>query len=106
MWRFKAEYDNGGHPTWRLYASNGEMVAWAGESFASMYNAQRAAQAFKAGAGTATYDVYSDAGGYWRWRAIRGGNKVASSGESFYSQSNAERAAQNVRNNAGGATGP
>jgi len=96
----------GGQPSWWLYGGNGEMVAWAGETFASTYNANRAAEAFKVGARTATYDVYSDAGGNWRWRAIRGGNKVAASGESFASKYNAERAAYNVRDNASGATGP
>ncbi|MGY3553399.1 YegP family protein [Williamsia sp. R60] len=94
-----------GEPSWWLYGNNHEKVAWAGETFASSYNADRAAKAFKAGARTATYDVYADAGGHWRWRAIRGGNKVASSGESFASRSNAERAANNVRDNAGSATG-
>jgi uncharacterized protein YegP (UPF0339 family) len=103
---FRVANTKGGLPSWWLYGGNNEMVAWAGETFASMYNAERAAQAFKAGALSATYDIYVDAGDHWRWRAIRGGNKVASSGESFTSKSNAARAAQNVRDNAGGATGP
>jgi uncharacterized protein YegP (UPF0339 family) len=103
---FVVDNTKGGDPSWWLYANNNKMVAWAGETFASTYNAERAAQAFKVGARTATYDVYADAGGHWRWRAIRGGNKVASSGESFASKYDADRAAQNVRDNAGGATGP
>src|SRR5690242_3457690 len=61
-----------GQPSWWLYAANNEMVAWAGETFASRHNAQRAAAAFKAGAKTARYDIYQDAGGAWRWRAWRG----------------------------------
>lgn len=103
---FSVGNTKGGQPSWWLYGNNNEMVAWAGETFASMSNAERAAHAFKAGAAAAAYDVYKDAGDSWRWRAIRGGNKVAASGESFYSKSNAERAAQNVRDNAGVATGP
>lgn len=91
--------------SWWLFGDNGEMVAWAGETFASEWNAKRAASAFKAGAATANYEVYSDAGGHWRWLALRSSDKVASSGESFDSKSNAERAADNVRNNAGNATG-
>lgn len=106
MWRFSANYDSGGHATWWLYASNGEMVAWAGQSFSTLYDAQRAARAFKAGAATARYDVYQDTGGHWRWRAWRSSDKVAASGESFYSKYDAERAAKNVQANAGGATGP
>ncbi|MEW5809631.1 MAG: DUF1508 domain-containing protein [Actinomycetota bacterium] len=104
--KFVVRNTTGGQPSWWLYSSNGQMVAWAGETFASTYNADRAAEAFKVGAKTASYDVYADSGGHWRWRAIRGGNKVAASGESFYSYENAKRAAENVRDHAGGATGP
>ncbi len=82
MSRFVVANDRSGKPTWWLYAANNELVAWAGETFASTYNAQRAA-AFKAGARTARYDVYLDTGGVYRWRAWRGFDKVASSGESF-----------------------
>ncbi|WP_231614231.1 YegP family protein [Mycobacterium nebraskense] len=105
--RFVVDYTKGGGPpSWWLYGGNGEMVAWAGQEFASMYDAKRATEAFKVGARSASYDVYPDAGGHYRWRAIRGGHKVAASGESFASEYNARRAAENVRDNAGGATGP
>jgi hypothetical protein len=100
-WRPRRPTHRPGDPCWWLYGGNNQMVAWAGETFASTYNAERAAQAFKAGARTATHDVYLDAGGDWRWRAIRGANKVASSGESFAGKYEADRAAQNVRDNAG-----
>jgi uncharacterized protein YegP (UPF0339 family) len=89
-----------------LYGDNGEMVAWAGETFASESNALRACEQFKAGARTARYEPYVDQGDRWRWRAWRSSDKVASSGESFDSKSNAERAAANVRDNAGSASGP
>lgn len=104
--KFVVNNTTGGQPSWWLYSSNGQMVAWAGETFASTYNATRAAEAFKVGAKAAYYDVYQDTGAHWRWRATRGGNKVAASGESFYSKYDADRAAANVRDNAGGATGP
>lgn len=104
MWRFVVSNTESGSPTWWLYAGNYEMVAWAGETFASIYSANRAASAFKAGARTARYDVYQDAGGAWRWRAWRGSDKVAASGESFSSRHAAEQAANRVRDNAGGAT--
>lgn len=106
MWRFSVSNNKAGRPSWWLYASNGEMVAWAGESFASLSNAQRAAASFKVGAATARYDVYLDEGGKYRWRAWRSSDKVAASGESFASKYNAERAAKDVQANAGGATGP
>ena len=50
MWRFHVNYNQAGAPSWWLYANNNEMVAWAGESFASLSNAHRAAPAFTAGA--------------------------------------------------------
>jgi uncharacterized protein YegP (UPF0339 family) len=103
--RFEVKYDGSGRPSWWLYATNYAMVAWAGETFDSLYNAQRAAAAFKAGAKTARYDIYLDAGNAWRWRAWRGSDKVAASGESFSSRYAAERASQRVRDNAGNATG-
>ena len=103
MWRFEVGNNRAGRPSWWLYATNNEMVAWAGEAFASLYNAQRAAAAFKAGAKVARYDIYQDSGGAWRWRAWRGSDKVAASGESFSSRYAAEQAAARVRANAGGA---
>lgn len=105
MLRFSINYNQAGHATWWLYAANNELVAWAGESFSSLSNAQRAATAFKAGARTARYDVYLDGGGAWRWRAWRSSDKVASSGEAFSSRYAAERAANHVRDNAGKAGG-
>lgn len=95
----------GGQPSWWLYGENNKQVAWAGESFASKGNAERAAAAFKAGAKTARYEIYEDAGSEYRWRAWRSSDKVASSGESFSSKDSATRAAENVRDNAGGASG-
>jgi uncharacterized protein YegP (UPF0339 family) len=104
--RFAVEDDAGGHATWKLFGDNNKLVAWAGESFASRSNAERAALALKAGASTARYDIYEDSGSHWRWRALRSSDKVAASGESFASKYDAERAAENVRDNAGSATGP
>jgi uncharacterized protein YegP (UPF0339 family) len=103
--RFNVGNNTAGQPSWWLYGGNGEKVAWAGETFASTSNAQRAAVAFKAGASTARFEIYQDAGGDYRWRAWRSSDKVAASGESFASKANAERAAENVRVNAGSATG-
>ncbi|WEK12972.1 MAG: DUF1508 domain-containing protein [Candidatus Microbacterium phytovorans] len=105
---FKVEANQGtaaGY-TWRLFGGNHELVAWAGESFPSESNARRAAESFKAGAASARFEVYPDAGAHWRWRAWRSSDKVASSGEPFASKGNAERAAENVKSNAGSATGP
>ncbi len=106
-WKFNAGVTTtAGYYSWWLYGANGELTAWAGETFPSSSNATRAAQAFKAGAATARYETYQDASGKWRWRAWRSSDKVAASGESFASKSNAERAADAVKANAPYATGP
>jgi len=100
---FKVGNTQAGEATWWLYGGNHELVAWAGETFASTYNAQRAAASFKAGASAARFEIYLDAGQAWRWRAWRSSDKVAASGESFSGKSAAEVAAENVRLNAGSA---
>lgn len=105
MWRYEVGTDRGGNHSWWLYAGNNQLVAWAGESFASSYSARRAVAAFKTGASTARYEVYADLGGKYRWRAWRSSDKVAASGEAFSSRLAAQAAADNVRLNAGGATG-
>lgn len=101
--RFLLTNTNGGRPSWWLYSSNNELVAWAGETFGSEANARRAAEAFRTGASDARYEVYQDDGEQFRWRAWRSADKVASSGESFYDKASAERGAENVRDNAGAA---
>lgn len=103
---FKAGNTEAGNPTWGLYGGNGELVAYAGETFASEANAKRAAEAFKVGAASARYDVYEQKPGEWRWRAWRSSDKVANGAEPFASKYNAERAYENVRDNARYATGP
>jgi uncharacterized protein YegP (UPF0339 family) len=103
--RFEVYADTGNHYRWRLWAGTNK-VAVSGESFASKYNAERAANGFKAGAKGYTYDAFGS-GSQWYWHAkASNGEKVASGGESFVSKGNAERAYENVRDSAGSATGP
>lgn len=98
--RFEIKPTQNAQWSWWLYGANNEMVAWAGETFVSSTNAQRAATAFKTASITARYDVYPDTAGKWRWRAWRSSDKVAASGEAFASMINAQRSATNVRTNA------
>lgn len=98
--RFEIKLTQNAQWSWWLYAANNEMVAWAGETFVSSTNAQRAATAFKTGSLIARYDVYPDTAGKWRWRAWRSSDKVAASGEAFASVTNAQRAATSVQTNA------
>jgi uncharacterized protein YegP (UPF0339 family) len=103
--RFEVYADTGGHYRWRLW-SGSNRIAVSGESLATKYNAERAAEGFKANARVYAYNVFGS-GNKWYWHAkAANGEKVASGGESFVSESNARRAADNVKNNAGSATGP
>jgi uncharacterized protein YegP (UPF0339 family) len=92
--------------SWWLYGENNRMVAWAGQTFDSHWDAERAAQDFKEGASSADFDVYLDEAKKWRWRAVRSSDKVAASGEAFASKHNAQHAADNVQENASYADGP
>ncbi|WP_153505066.1 YegP family protein [Cumulibacter manganitolerans] len=103
--KFHVGPTEGGAYAWWLHGGNNEQVAWAGETFASQSNAERAAASFKAGAANARYEIYQDGGSQWRWRAWRSSDKVAASGEAFASRNNAERAAENVRQDAESASG-
>lgn len=51
--KFEVYADSGGKYRWRLRASNGQVVATSGESFASKANAKAAAENIKARAGDA-----------------------------------------------------
>ena len=105
---FRVANDRAEHPTWWLYGSDDQMVAWAGEEsrFDSLEKARLAAQTFKTSAATARYEVYQDGSRLWRWRAWRSSDELAASGESFYSQLTARRSAASVRDHASGAKGP
>jgi uncharacterized protein len=107
MWTLGVYEDAGGKNCWRLKADNGQIVASSGESFFNKRNAERAAEDFKANATSASYEVYEDAGGKWRWRArAANGQTIASSGGAFASKQNAQQAADNVKANAATATSP
>lgn len=51
--KFEVYADSGGNYCWRLRATNGQIVASPGESFASKANARAAAENVKARAGDA-----------------------------------------------------
>ena len=100
-------YGQAAKARWRIKASNGQTVASSGAAFSSHGSAERAAKAFKQNAARATFEVYADKGGNYRWRAkSSNGQTVASSGEAFANRSNAKRASRHVKAKAGAASGP
>jgi uncharacterized protein len=103
--RFEVYADKADEYRWRLWSGSAKVAA-SGESFDSKFNAERAANGFKAAAASASYSTFGT-GTSWFWHAkAPNGKIIASGGESFGSESNAKRAYENVRDNAGGATGP
>jgi uncharacterized protein YegP (UPF0339 family) len=104
--KFEVYSDGSDKYRWRLWSGSNKVAA-SGESFASKYNAERAADGFKSSAKTDDFEAFgSGTSWYWHATAPSNGKTVATGGESFVSKANAERAAENVRDNAGGATGP
>jgi uncharacterized protein YegP (UPF0339 family) len=52
----------------------------------------------------ATFEVYEDGAGQWRWRLVHdNGNIVADSGEGYASKQKARQGIESVKNNAAGA---
>ena len=91
-------------PSWWLYDDRHELIAWAGEMFASLTDADAAAAHFAYGASRARFELYQDRTGAWRWRAHLGDTLVASGSEGFHSEIAARRAANTVRDNVARAT--
>lgn len=49
----------------------------------------------------ATFELYEDAGGQWRWRLVHdNGNIIADSGEGYASRQKAKQGIQSVKDNA------
>ena len=99
--------DAKGNHRWRLKSGERQILALAGEGFASKPRARAAATSFKSRASSWSYVVYEDLVGKYRWRVRESdGKRIACSGEPFTSRPKAERAAEHVRVVAATATGP
>lgn len=84
-------------PTWVLYGNDNALVAWAGDTFASPVQAEKAAETFRYSAARAKFELYQDRQQRWRWQAVLSDARVASSSECFPNEIAARRAASQVR---------
>ena len=84
-------------PSWWLYDADNQVVAWAGDMFASLAEAQTAAEFFQFGASRLRFEHYLDRTGQWRWRALDGDCKIASSTMTYPTELAARRAAHLVK---------
>lgn len=102
--RFKTGEVIAEQPTWWLYAADNTLVAWAGDTFSTHHQAERAAEDFRHQATRARFELFQDRQGRWRWRAVLRDDKIASSSEVFPSEIAARRAANAVRDTVAAAT--
>jgi uncharacterized protein YegP (UPF0339 family) len=127
--RFELYEDKGGGHRWRLRHRNGNIVATSGEAYASRQKCQQGMHSVMRNAlgaavmtiepddpetvetetetepieleSRATFEIYEDSAGEWRWRLVHdNGNVVADSGEGYASKGNVKRATAGVRTHA------
>ncbi|MXR21554.1 HVO_2922 family protein [Halobacterium bonnevillei] len=103
---FEVYEDNAGEYRWRLVHRNGNIVADSGEGYSSRHNAERAIDGVKANAGPGSYlqfdpasfEIYRDVAGEWRWRLVhRNGNILADGGQGYSRRRDARRATDSVQ---------
>jgi len=114
---FEMFRDAGGEWRWRLIHENGNVLADSGEGYSSRSKARQGLDSVRsnaaeaalddldagdavddAGGSKATFELYEDGGGDYRWRLRhRNGNIIADSGEGYASKSGAEDAIERVR---------
>jgi uncharacterized protein YegP (UPF0339 family) len=127
--RFELFEDRGGGHRWRLRHRNGNIIATSGESYASRQKCQQGMHSVMRNAlgadvllvepddpdvvaeeaepepieleSRASFELFEDAAGEWRWRLVHeNGNVIADSGEGYASRGNAKRAMAGVREHA------
>jgi uncharacterized protein YegP (UPF0339 family) len=105
--RIELYEDRGGQFRWRLRHRNGHILADSAQGYASRRNVRRAIDRFREHADAeeqATFEIYEDKGGEWRWRLVHeNGNTMADSGQSYSSKQGATRGVESVKRNAPGA---
>ncbi|WP_144798352.1 HVO_2922 family protein [Halorubrum depositum] len=114
---FEMFRDAAGEWRWRLIHENGNVLADSGEGYSSRSKARQGLDSVRSNAAeaalddldaedaaagasdaSATFELYEDRGGDYRWRLRhRNGNVIADSGEGYASKSGAEDAIERVR---------
>ena len=106
---FETYEDAAGEYRWRLTGSNDRIVADSGEGYDSRSGVEDAVERVRTYApdadvltiGRATFEIYEDSAGEWRWRLRhRNGNITMDSGEGYASRSGARDGIESVKRNA------
>ena len=122
--RFELYEDSEEKWRWRLVHRNGNIIADSGEGYASAQKARQGldsvrrnapggdvvdtsmddAEPVEEGGGNATFELFADAGGKWRWRLVhRNGNIIADGGQRYASKQKAKQGLGSVKTNVRGA---
>jgi len=103
---FEVYEDDAGEYRWRLVHDNGNIIADSGEGYASKQRVHDGVTSTQTNAGPASYlqfdpasfEVYRDNAGQWRWRLIhRNGNILAAASEGYTRRRDAKRSVDSVR---------
>ena len=121
--RFEVYEDAGEKYRWRLVHRNGNIIADGSEGYASKQKAKQGLESVRknapgayivdtskdeepleAGGSKATFELFEDKEGKWRWRLVHdNGNIIADCGQGYSSKQKAKQGLQSVRINVEGA---
>jgi len=121
--RFEVYPDSAGDHRWRLRHDNGNIIADSGEGYASKAKAEQGLESVRAnapgayvidpardeavpaeGGSKATFELFADSAGKWRWRLRHdNGNIIADSGQGYASKAKAKQGLHSVQKNVSGA---
>jgi amphi-Trp domain-containing protein len=122
---FEVYEDKGGQWRWRLKHRNGNVIADSSEGYASKQKAKQGLESVRTnapgayiedhstddptpdatdGGSSATFEIYQDRGGKWRWRLRHdNGNIISDCGQGYASKQKAKQGLASVRQNVPGA---
>jgi len=120
---FEVYEDSAGEHRWRLVHRNGNIIADGSEGYASKQKAEQGLesvrnngpgayvvdtskdeQAPEDGGSDATFELFEDSAGKWRWRLVhRNGNIIADGGQGYASKQKAKQGLHSVQKNVPGA---
>jgi len=120
---FERYEDSAGEWRWRLRHRNGNIIADGSEGYASRQKATQGLESVKAnapgayvvdqsrdeeapetGGSKATFEIFEDSAGEWRWRLVHdNGNIIADGGQGYSSKQKCKQGLESVRKNAAGA---
>jgi len=121
---FERYEDSAGDWRWRLRHRNSNVIADGGEGYASKQKATQGIDSVKAnapgahvidqsrdeeapetGGSKATFEIFEDSAGGWRWRLVHdNGNIIADGGQGYSSKQKCKQGLGSVQKNAAGAT--